>query len=367
MRAIDVTGRKTLLVACLTLLLAPLLGGCDMVVMQPSGDIAVQQRDLIVISTILMLLIIVPVMALTLFFAWKYRESNKDADYAPDWDHSALLEIVIWSAPLAIIIALGTITWISTHKLDPYRPLDRLDAARPIPQGAKPLTVEVVALDWKWLFIYPDYGIATINELAAPVDVPITFKITSSSVMNSFYIPALAGQVYAMTGMQTKLHAVINHEGVYEGFSANYSGHGFSHMRFAFHGLSRDKFDAWVEKARTTGTKLGRPEYLEVEKPSQREPARYFNAVDPQLYDAILNMCADPAKMCMSEMMHIDMQGGGGLESHQNKQRLEYDNRRLGETPSAGHQEGETHEKTSSDPPTDKDEAPSGPAGHQHH
>ena len=179
MRAHDATGHKRLLTVVLLLLFGPLLGGCDMIVMKPFGDIASQQADLILISTILMLLIIVPVMALTVFFAWKYRESNKDADYAPDWDHSARLEVVIWSAPLAIIIALGTITWISTHKLDPYRPLERIDAQRPIPAGTKPLVVEVVALDWKWLFIYPELGVATINELAAPVDVPISFKITS--------------------------------------------------------------------------------------------------------------------------------------------------------------------------------------------
>jgi cytochrome o ubiquinol oxidase subunit 2 len=183
------------------------LAGCNMVVMAPSGDIAVQQRDLIIISTVLMLLIIIPVIFLTLFFAWRYRRSNTAATYAPEWHHSTRLEIVIWAAPLAIIIALGAVTWISTHKLDPYRPLDRLDAERAVPADTKPLTVEVVALDWKWLFFYPDLGIATVNELAAPVDMPINFKITSSSVMNSFYIPALAGQIYAMPGMETKLHA----------------------------------------------------------------------------------------------------------------------------------------------------------------
>lgn len=328
MRAHDATGHKRLLTTVLLLLFGPLLGGCDMIVMKPFGDIASQQADLILISTILMLLIIVPVMALTVLFAWKYRESNKDADYAPDWDHSARLEIVIWSAPLAIIMALGTITWISTHKLDPYRPLERIDAQRPLPAGTKPLVVEVVALDWKWLFIYPEQGVATINELAAPVDVPISFKITSSSVMNSFYIPALAGQVYAMTGMQTKLHAVINHEGDYEGFSANYSGHGFSHMRFAFKGLSQEKFNAWIAKAKTEGGTLGRNEYLQIERPSEREPVKYYSTVDGKLFDAIINLCVDPSKMCMHEMMHIDVKGGGGLDSHENRERLKYDNRR---------------------------------------
>jgi cytochrome o ubiquinol oxidase subunit 2 len=308
-----------------------MLAGCNMVVMSPSGDIASQQADLILVSTFLMLLIIVPVLFLTLFFAWRYRRSNTAATYDPEWHHSTRLEVVIWSAPLAIIIALGAITWISTHKLDPYRPLDRIDAERSIPADTKPLTVEVVALDWKWLFFYPDLGIATVNELAAPVDVPINFRITASSVMNSFYIPALAGQIYAMPGMQTQLHAVINKEGEYEGFSANYSGEGFSHMRFKFHGLNKQGFDDWVAKVKSQGTALNRDAYLKLEKPSEREPVRYYATADKDLYQAILNLCATPGKMCMSDMMHIDMMGGGGKESAENREKLEYDNRHVGE------------------------------------
>ncbi|NLS07386.1 ubiquinol oxidase subunit II [Rhizobium sp. P32RR-XVIII] len=299
-----------------------LLAGCNMVVMAPSGDIAVQQRDLIIVSTVLMLLIIVPVIFLTLFFAWRYRQSNTEATYDPDWHHSTRLEVVIWSAPLAIIIALGAVTWISTHQLDPYRPLGRLDSERTVPADAKPLNVEVVALDWKWLFFYPDLGIATVNELAAPVDTPINFKITASSVMNSFYIPALAGQIYAMPGMQTQLHAVINHPGEFEGLSANYSGPGFSGMHFKFHGLSQADFDQWVQNAKTQGTPLSRDAYLKLEKPSQNEPARYYASFDNGLYNAILNLCATPGKMCMNEMMHIDMMGGAGKESHENRERL---------------------------------------------
>ncbi len=301
------------------------LSGCDLVVMSPSGDIAVQQRDLIVVSVVLMLLIIVPVLFLTLYFAWHYRKSNTTAKYDPEWHHSTRLEVVIWAAPLAIIIALGAITWISTHKLDPYRPLDRLDAERNIPADAKPLTVEVVALDWKWLFFYPELGIATVNELAAPIDVPINFKLTSSSVMNSFYVPALAGQIYAMPGMETKLHAVINKEGVYDGFSANYSGPGFSHMRFKFHGLSNDGFNAWVAQVKQQGTALNRDTYLRLEKPSEKEPIRYYASADQDLYRAILNMCATPGKMCVDEMMHIDMMGGAGKESQENREKLKFD------------------------------------------
>lgn len=311
------------------LLILPFMAGCDLVVMSPSGDIAQQQADLIVVSTVLMLLIIVPVLFLTLYFAWHYRHSNTKAKYDPEWHHSTRLEVVIWSAPLAIIIALGAITWISTHKLDPYRPLDRLDAERSIPAETKPLEVEVVALDWKWLFFYPEYGIATVNEMAAPVDRPITFKITSSSVMNSFYIPALAGMIYAMPGMETKLHAVINKEGVFDGLSSNYSGAGFSHMRFKFHSFNQDGFDGWIARVKQNGTALNQDAYLKLEKPSEREPVRYFATVQDGLYRSILNLCAEPGKMCVSEMMHINMMGGAGVDSHENREKLRYDNRHL--------------------------------------
>ncbi|CAN5276342.1 ubiquinol oxidase subunit II [soil metagenome] len=290
------------------------LGGCNMVLMNPSGHIALQQRDLIIISTILMLLIIVPVMVMTAVFAWRYRYTNEHtaADYDPDWSHSTGLELLIWSAPLLIIIALGAVTWISTHTLDPYRPLDRIDATRGTTEESRPLVVQVVALDWKWLFFYPEQGIATVNELAAPVDRPIQFKITSSSVMNSFFIPALAGQIYAMPGMQTQLHAVINKPGEYEGFSANYSGAGFSHMRFKFHGLADADFDKWVEDIKAGGGALDRPGYLALEKPSIAEPVHRYASADVKLYDAILNRCVEANRMCMNDMMTIDDQGGMG-------------------------------------------------------
>ncbi|MFT3804245.1 MAG: ubiquinol oxidase subunit II [Burkholderiaceae bacterium] len=289
-----------------------LLAGCNMVVLDPSGHVAVQQGRLIVVSTMLMLLVIVPVIVLTLTFAWKYRQNNAKAAYEPDWDHSTQLELVIWAAPLLIIIALGAITWITTHTLDPFRPLERIDAERKVPEGVKPLEIQVVALDWKWLFLYPEQGIAVINEVAAPVDRPIRFKMTSSSVMNAFYIPALAGQIYTMPGMQTQLHAVINKSGVYDGISSNYSGAGFSGMRFKFHGLSDQDFDRWVQVNRKEGAELTRDAYLQIEKPSEREPIRRFRSVAPGLYDAIVNRCVEPGKMCMHDMMSIDAKGGGG-------------------------------------------------------
>ncbi|RXZ37069.1 ubiquinol oxidase subunit II [Oxalobacteraceae bacterium CAVE-383] len=305
--------RNLLLLPLLTPLLA-LLGGCNMVLLSPSGDVALQQRNLIIISTILMLVIIIPVIFLTLLFAWRYRASNKEAAYSPEWHHSTVLELLIWAAPLLIIIALGAVTWVSTHKLDPYRPLDRIAEGREVPAESKPLVVEVVALDWKWLFLYPEQGIATVNELAAPVDRPIQFKITASTVMNSFFIPALAGQIYAMPGMQTTMHAVINQPGVYEGFSANYSGAGFSGMHFKFHGMSDGDFEKWVQQAKAgasadkadaAGT-LTRAAYLQLEQPSENNPVRHYAAVAPGLYDAILNRCVQAGSICMKDMMAAD-------------------------------------------------------------
>ncbi len=277
----------------------PLLAGCNAVLLSPSGDIALQQRNLIIISTGLMLLIIVPVIALTLLFAWRYRAGNTAARYEPDWNHSTVLELLIWSAPLLIIIALGALTWVSTHQLDPYRPLARIADGRDVPPGTRPLVVQVAALDWKWLFVYPEQGIATVNEMAAPVDRPIKFQITSSSVMNSFFVPALAGQIYAMPGMQTTLHAVINHPGEYEGLSANYSGGGFSGMRFRFHGLDQAGFDQWIARVRQAGGALDGNAYLALAQPSEREPVRHYASVAPDLFARIVGRCVEPGRACM--------------------------------------------------------------------
>lgn len=313
-----------------------LLAGCNMVVMNPAGDVAVQQRNLIIASTALMMLVILPVIVLTFIFAWRYRASNPDATYDPDFHHSTQLEVVIWTVPLLIIIALGAMTWIGTHTLDPFRPLTRLAPNKPVPPDMKPLTVEVVALDWKWLFIYPEYGIASVNEMAAPANVPISFKITSSSVWNTFYVPAMAGMIYAMPGMETKLHGVMNQEGDFTGLSAHYSGSGFSRMNFGFRSLSQQGFDEWVAKAKSAGASLDRAVYLKLEKPSEEEPVRYYATVENGLYDAIVGLCVTPGQMCVSEMHHIDRTGGAAEASDANRRRLDYDNRRLesGDEPS---------------------------------
>ena len=289
-----------------------LLAGCERAVLNPAGDVALQQRNLIYASTALMLLIIVPVLILIVVFAWHYRKGNEQATYDPDFDHSTSLELVIWSAPLLIIIALGALTWSSTHLLDPFRPLDRVAAGKPVDRAAKPLLVQVVALDWKWLFIYPELGIATVNELALPVDRQVRFDITSTNMMNTFYAPTLAGMVYAMPGMRSTLHAVLNRPGEYEGLSANYSGAGFSDMRFRLRGLDQAGFDRWVAEAKAGGRGLQTANYLQLEKPSEKVPAMRFAAVAPGLFDRVVNRCVAPGTPCMSDIMARDRQAGGG-------------------------------------------------------
>ena len=291
-----------------------LLGGCNAVVLFPAGDVALQQRDLLIAATLLMLLIIVPVMVATVIVAWRYRESNTEATYLPDWDHSTALELLIWSAPLLIIICIGAITWLSTHTLDPYRPVARLDKNHALDPKVQPLEVDVVAMDWKWLFFYPQYGVATVNQLALPVDRPVEFKITSTSIMNSFYIPALAGQIYAMPGMETQLHAVLNKPGVYEGFSANFSGAGFAGMHFKTYGFDAAGFNGWINKAHDSQLKLSNANYLKLAQPSENVAPMAFSGYAPGLYARILNLCAKPGEQCIANVARADMMKDMGAQ-----------------------------------------------------
>ncbi len=311
------------------------LGGCHSVVLDPAGDVARRQAELVMIATGLMLLIVIPVMVLIVLFAWRYRATNEEAHYDPDWHHSTQLELVIWSAPLLIIIALGAVTWVGTHLLDPYRMIGHIDATHDVPANAKTLEVDVVALDWKWLFIYPEQKIATVNQLVLPTNRPVRFRITSSSVMNSFYAPALAGQIYAMPGMQTTLHAVLNREGDYTGISANFSGAGFSHMHFAMKGVAPAAFDAWAVGAHAGQGNLDRATYLALAKPSEKEPERTFANVSPELFDLVVNMCVEPGKMCASQMMALDARGGTPIAESAKVAALSYDKLGRANGPSA--------------------------------
>ncbi|OLL28673.1 ubiquinol oxidase subunit II [Burkholderia sp. SRS-W-2-2016] len=276
MKARALTRPASVLSASLLLLLS----GCsNLDILNPKGSVGVAERDLIATSTWAMLIVVVPVIALTLFFAWRYRASNRNADYQPGWTHSTAVEVVVWTIPTLIILFLAVLTWRTTHELDPYRPLE---------SQVKPINVEVVALDWKWLFIYPDLGIASVNQLAIPVGTPVNFRITSDTVMNSFFIPQLGGQIYAMAGMQTRLHLIADHAGDFAGTAANFSGKGFSDMKFRTLATSPEEFNAWVAKVRASSDRLDMDRYHAVSEPSEKDPVRYFSTVDPKLFNNII-------------------------------------------------------------------------------
>jgi len=249
--------------------------------MDPKGPVGEGEKNLILLAVGLMLLVVVPVIVMTLAFAWRYRASNTKAVYAPDWSHSNAIEVVVWTIPCIIILILGTVTWISTHTLDPRQP---------IASNGKPLEVEVVSLDWKWLFIYPEYGVASVNELAIPAGRTVHFKLTSSGVMNAFFIPQLGTQVYTMPGMQSVLNLKADHAGTYEGISANYSGHGFADMHFAAIAMDGGAFKAWVAKAKQSAA-LDQAEYGKLMTRGTHAVAS-FGKVDDGLYYRILNRCA---------------------------------------------------------------------------
>ncbi|MHC8301637.1 ubiquinol oxidase subunit II [Pseudomonas sp. ZS1P83] len=268
------------LLGLLPLLGTLLLTGCNMTLLDPKGQVGLDERNLIITATLLMLLVVVPVIVMTFLFAWKYRASNTNAVYTPKWSHSTKIEIAVWAVPVLIIIALGYVTYKSTHALDPYRPLE---------SDVKPITVEVVAMDWKWLFIYPEQGIATVNKLVFPANTPINFKVTSDTVMNSFFIPGLGGQIYAMAGMQTKLHLIANQNAEFDGISANYSGAGFTGMKFKAIATSQADFDAWVSDVKKAPKQLEKAEYEALSKPSQNNPVELYSSFTPNLFQIIVD------------------------------------------------------------------------------
>ncbi|QEO16980.1 ubiquinol oxidase subunit II [Acetobacter vaccinii] len=260
---------------------ALLLAGCELDVLDPKGPVGEGVKSLITTSTIAMLIVVVPTILLTLVFAWQYRQSNTSAEYLPKWDHSNKIEVVIWGVPTLIILFLAVITYQTCHTLDPYRKLTA-DA------NTKPLHVQVVALDWKWLFIYPEQGIAVVNQMAMPVNTPVDFDITSDSVMNAFFIPRLGSMIYAMAGMQTQLHLLASEAGDYMGESSNYSGRGFSDMKFRALAMSGDEFNAWVEKVRSSSEQLDGQTYPKLAAPSEANPVEYFAHVEPGMFDTIV-------------------------------------------------------------------------------
>ena len=261
------------------LLLSLMLGGCDAALMDPKGQIGEEQRTLILTAFGLMLIVVIPVIVMTFLFAMRYRLSKK-ARYEPDWAHSTPIETIVWFIPMVIIAFLGWLTWQTSHSLDPHKPLE---------SDAETLEIQAVSLDWKWLFIYPEQGIATVNEVAFPTDVPVHFRVSSGSVMNSFFIPRLGSQIYAMAGMDNDVYLIADEEGVYPGRSTNYSGAGFAGMTFDAHATSRKEFETWVDEVRGSAETLTYPgEYDALADPSRNHPVEYFSDVSPGLYEKII-------------------------------------------------------------------------------
>ncbi len=257
------------------------LAGCTRGILDPQGPIAAAEKTILLNSVGIMLTIVVPTILATLGVAWWYRASNKRARYLPTWDYSGKIEIVVWSIPAMIILLLGGIAWIGSHDLDP---------ARPIGSGAPAVEVEVVALDWKWLFIYPQQGVASVNRLVTPAGRPLRLKLTSASVMNSFFVPQLGSQIYTMAGMTTQLNLLADRPGEYPGLSAQFSGDGFSGMRFVVDAVPEDRFDAWVAAVRLQGGTLDAQTYAELSKPSKYVAPRTYGAVDAGLFGRIVGM-----------------------------------------------------------------------------
>lgn len=271
-----------------------LLTRCDnLILMHPKGNIGLEERNLILLSFSLMLIVVIPVIIMTIVFSIKYRSSNiNNTQYNPNWEQSKVIEFFIWIIPIIIITVLSIFTWKSTHKLDPKNPI--------ISVTYDPIVIDVIALDWKWLFIYPKNNIATINELSFPVNVPVKFNVTSHSVMNSFFIPQLGSQIYAMAGMHTQLFLISNYPGKYQGISSNFSGSGFSGMKFTVIVTKNEKeFDQWIYKIKKSKNHITNTnEYEKLAKPSTFHPIIYFSNVQPNLFYEVLNKFVNKKQHC---------------------------------------------------------------------
>ena len=277
--------RFVILVAIL--IIAATVGGCSEGVLDPKGPISAAQRQIMFNSLGIMLAIVIPTILATLGVAYWFRSSNSRAHYQPDFEYSGRIEMLVWSIPTMTVLLVGGVAWVSSYDLDP---------PKPIVSTVKPINVQVVSLDWKWLFIYPDQGIASVNHLTVPVATPLSFQLTSSGVMNSFFVPQLGSQIYTMAGMVTRLHLQADHLGTYRGLSAQYSGSGFADMRFAVDAVPDEKFAQWVDATRGVGPTLDEQTYVDLAKPSKAVSPFTYRAVAPNLFNRIVSS-DNPARL----------------------------------------------------------------------
>ncbi len=300
--------KKYILALFITLLLGLVLSatlffrGHTVAVFDPKGIVALQERNLIIFALLLSLIVVIPVFVLTFVFAWKFREGREEK-YDPDSNHSRWLEFFWWAIPATVILVLAIVTWRGTHALDPRKPIETSE---------KPVTIQVVALRWKWLFIYPQQNIATVNFIQFPARTPINFELTADAPMNSFWIPQLGGQIYAMAGMRTQLHLMASEPGEFAGSAAEISGRGFAGMKFTAKASSVADFDAWVGSVRGSPNVLIMDEYNKLSQPSEDSPVSYYSWVDPGLYDSVVMkymMPTMPAGAQMPSMQNMNMGG----------------------------------------------------------
>jgi cytochrome o ubiquinol oxidase subunit 2 len=254
-------------------------------VLDPAGPVGADDAKILIDATLIMLAIVVPTILLAFWMAWRYRASNTKAEYLPEWSYSGRIEAIVWSIPILTIMFIGGVIWIGSYRLDPFRPL---------PSTTPPLEVEVVALDWKWLFIYPQQGVATVNQLVVPAGAPVHFKITSASVFNVFFVPRLGSMIYAMPGMVSQLWLQADRPAVLFGQSAQFSGDGFSDMQFQVHSVPAADFAAWVAQAQGAGAVLDRARYAQLLVQSQRDAPAVYRIADPQLFHAIATQALPP-------------------------------------------------------------------------
>jgi cytochrome o ubiquinol oxidase subunit II len=273
------------LLLSIVLIGATTLGGCTEGMLDPKGPIAFAERQIMFNSTAIMLAIVIPVVLATLGVAFWFRASNEHAEYQPNFKYSGQIEMLVWSIPLMTVLLIGAVALVGSYDLDP---------PKPIPFSGKPVRVQVVSLDWKWLFIYPEEGVASINQLTIPVGRPVSFELTSSGVMNSFLVPQLAGQIYTMAGMVTYLNLQANYSGTYRGMSANFSGDGFADMHFNVGAVTPERFAQWLEATRSAGPMLDPQAYADLVKPSSAVAPFTYRSIAPGLFDGILNAGLQP-------------------------------------------------------------------------
>jgi cytochrome o ubiquinol oxidase subunit 2 len=266
--------------------MAPLvLAACQPAVLDPRGFIGIADKTILIDSLAIMLAIVVPTIAATLAFAWWFRASNTRATYLPNFEYSGRIELIVWSIPLLTVVLLGGVAWIGSHDLDP---------AKPLPSNTPPIEIQGVSLDWKWLFIYPDQRIASVNQLVVPAGVPLHFSLTSGSVMNAFFVPQLGSMIYTMNGMRTQLNLRADEPGTFRGLSSHYSGDGFSDMHFDVQAVPAERFAAWIDATRKTGPTLDARSYADLARQSVKATPFTFRAADPELFQQIVTQKLPP-------------------------------------------------------------------------